>query len=70
PELIESMPTVMKAVARGKVTPAKALLHQHKAPKELKQIFKTIEGRPQREELNLYISGYEDAEDKTESESE
>ena len=63
PELIESMPTVMKAVARGKVTPAKALLHQHKAPKAVKRIFKSIESRPQRDELNLYISGYEDAED-------
>jgi len=61
PELIESMPTVIKALARGKVTPAKALLHQHKAPKEVKEIFKTIEGRPERVELNLYISGYEDA---------
>ena len=64
PELIESLPTVMKAVARGKVTPAKALLHQHKAPAEVKQIFKTIEGRPQREELNLYVTGYEDAEER------
>ena len=61
PELIESMPTVIKAMARGKVTPAKALLHQHKAPKEVKEIFKPIEGRPERVELNLYISGYEDA---------
>jgi hypothetical protein len=29
----------------------------------VKQIFKTIEARPKREELNLYVSGYEDAED-------
>ncbi|MDQ6776472.1 MAG: succinate dehydrogenase/fumarate reductase iron-sulfur subunit [Actinomycetota bacterium] len=64
PELIESMPTVMKAVARGKVTPAKALLHQHKAPKEVKAIFKTIESKPEREELNLYITGYEESEPK------
>jgi succinate dehydrogenase / fumarate reductase iron-sulfur subunit len=63
PELMQSLPTVMKAVARGKVTPAKALLHEHKAPPEVKQIFKTIEARPKREELNLYVSGYEDAED-------
>jgi succinate dehydrogenase / fumarate reductase, iron-sulfur subunit len=62
PELIESMPTVMKAVARGKVTPAKALLHQHKAPKDVKEIFKVIEAKPKREELNLYITGYEDVE--------
>ena len=63
PELIESMPTVLKAVARGKVSPAKALLHQHTAPKEVKQFFKTIEARPERDELNLYISGYDDAAD-------
>ena len=45
---------------RGKMTPAKALLHQHKAPKEVKQIFDTIEGRKDRVELNLYVVGYED----------
>ena len=28
-----------KALQRGKVTPAKALLHQHKAPEEVKRIF-------------------------------
>ncbi|MDQ6803708.1 MAG: succinate dehydrogenase/fumarate reductase iron-sulfur subunit [Actinomycetota bacterium] len=61
PELIESMPVAIKAAARGKITPANALLHPHKAPKEVKVIFKVIESRPKREELNLYISGYEDA---------
>jgi hypothetical protein len=30
----------------------------------VKQIFKTIEGRPKREELNLYVSGYENAEER------
>jgi succinate dehydrogenase / fumarate reductase iron-sulfur subunit len=63
PELIESMPTAVKALTRGKMTPATVLLHPHKAPKEVKQIFKTIEGKSERFELNLYISGYEDAED-------
>jgi succinate dehydrogenase / fumarate reductase iron-sulfur subunit len=64
PELIESMPVAMKAMARGKMTPGKVLLHPHKAPAEVKQIFKTIEGRPKREELNLYVSGYENAEER------
>jgi succinate dehydrogenase / fumarate reductase iron-sulfur subunit len=64
PELVSSLPTVTTALARGKVTPAKALLHPHKAPKELKRIFKEIEGREERYELNLYVVGYEDAEDK------
>jgi succinate dehydrogenase / fumarate reductase iron-sulfur subunit len=64
PELIESMPTAVKALARGKMTPATVLLHPHKAPREVKEIFKTIESRPERVELNLYISGYEDAEER------
>ena len=45
---------------RGKMTPKTALLHTHKAPKEVKQIFDTIEGREDRVELNLYVVGYED----------
>jgi succinate dehydrogenase / fumarate reductase iron-sulfur subunit len=60
PELVESLPTIGKALARRKVTPAKALLHQHKAPKEVRRIFDQIERREDRVELNLYVSGYED----------
>jgi succinate dehydrogenase / fumarate reductase, iron-sulfur subunit len=60
PELISSLPTVTTALARGKVTPAKALLHPHKAPKEVKRLFDAIDGREERVELNLYISGYEE----------
>jgi succinate dehydrogenase / fumarate reductase iron-sulfur subunit len=60
PELISSLPVVLKGLQRGKVTPRKALLHEHKAPKEVKRIFDVVEGRDQRYELNLYISGYED----------
>jgi succinate dehydrogenase / fumarate reductase iron-sulfur subunit len=63
PELIESMPTAVKALTRGKMTPASVLLHPHKASKDVKRIFKTIEGKSERFELNLYIVGYEDAED-------
>ena len=33
------------------------LLHQHKAPKEVKRIFEKVEGRSERIELNLYIVG-------------
>jgi succinate dehydrogenase / fumarate reductase iron-sulfur subunit len=64
PELISSLPTVVTALQRGKVTPAKALLHQHKAPPAVKKIFETIEKRPERVELNLYISGIEDEPDR------
>jgi succinate dehydrogenase / fumarate reductase, iron-sulfur subunit len=60
PELLSSLPTITTALARGKVTPAKALLHAHKAPKEVKRLFDEIEGREERVELNLYVSGYED----------
>ncbi len=62
PELISSLPVVTRAVARGKVTPKNALLHPHKAPKEVKRIFELVEGRDERVELNLYVSGYEDEE--------
>ena len=60
PELIRSLPTVLTALARGKVTLFKALGHPHKAPKEVRRIFDTIESRPERIELNLYVSGIED----------
>ena len=42
------------------MTPAKALGHPHKAPKEVKRIFDEVEGREQRIELNLYVTGVED----------
>src|SRR5215208_1238997 len=32
PELLSSLPAILKALQRGKVTPKKALLHAHKAP--------------------------------------
>jgi succinate dehydrogenase / fumarate reductase iron-sulfur subunit len=51
---------VLTALARGKVTLFKALGHPHKAPKEVRRIFDTIESRPERIELNLYVSGIED----------
>ena len=59
-ELISSLPTAIKGLPRGKMTPKNALLHPHKAPKEVKRIFDTIEGREERIELNLYVTGYED----------
>ena len=57
PELISSLPVVLKGLRRGKMTPQKALLHQHKAPKDVKRIFEQIEGRESRYELNLYVVG-------------
>ncbi len=60
PELLSSLPVITKALARGKVTPKKALLHQHKADKAVRAYFETIDGREERFELNLYISGYDE----------
>jgi succinate dehydrogenase / fumarate reductase iron-sulfur subunit len=60
PELLDSLPIITRALLRGKVTPGKALLHPHKAPTDVKRIFDVVEGREQRYELNLYISGYDE----------
>ncbi|MGI8920456.1 MAG: succinate dehydrogenase/fumarate reductase iron-sulfur subunit [Solirubrobacteraceae bacterium] len=61
PELLRSLPAILKAVMRGKVTAMKAL-HHPKLPdqKRVREIFETVEGREQRYDLNLYISGYDD----------
>jgi hypothetical protein len=42
------------------MTPKTALLHTHKAPAEVKRLFDVIDSKPQRNELNLYVTGYED----------
>jgi succinate dehydrogenase / fumarate reductase iron-sulfur subunit len=63
PELIASLPVALRGMLRGKITLAKALLHPHKASKELRGIFEKIESKPQRYELNLYVSGT-DADDE------
>ena len=58
-ELLDSFPAILKATLRGKVNPKIALLG-HKLPKRdldsVQRIFKTVESRPERYELNLYIS--------------
>jgi succinate dehydrogenase / fumarate reductase iron-sulfur subunit len=62
-ELLSSISTVITGVMRGKMSP-KIALFGHKLPKSdldsLKQIYDTVEGRDERIELNLYVSGYED----------
>jgi succinate dehydrogenase / fumarate reductase, iron-sulfur subunit len=61
PELASSLLNGgLTAMARGKITLAKALLHPHKTSKEFKRLFDEIDGREERNELNLYISGVED----------
>ncbi|MGI8715789.1 MAG: 4Fe-4S dicluster domain-containing protein, partial [Solirubrobacteraceae bacterium] len=62
-ELLSSISTVITGVMRGKMSP-KIALFGHKLPKTdlsaLKQIYEKVEGRADRVELNLYVSGYED----------
>lgn len=67
-ELLSSLPAITKAVLRRKVTPMGAL-KPHKIPsadlKQVQDIYKTIEGREQRLEFNLYISGTDEANEGT-----
>jgi len=62
PELISSLPVVLKGLRRGKMTIPKALLHQHKAPDDVKRIFKKVHDKQERYELNLYVAGEEESE--------
>jgi succinate dehydrogenase / fumarate reductase iron-sulfur subunit len=56
--LIPATPTAIRGVTSGKVAPMKALRH-HKLPdqSEIKRIYKEIESKDERLELNLYIVG-------------
>jgi succinate dehydrogenase / fumarate reductase iron-sulfur subunit len=63
PELVRSLPSILKALRTGKVTPKKALLHQHKAPKEVRRIFDHVHDKDERYELNLYVVGEEEEAD-------
>jgi succinate dehydrogenase / fumarate reductase, iron-sulfur subunit len=67
PELLSSLPVILKALQRRKVTPAKALLHPHKADKAVKRIFERIHDEDVRHELNLYVVGYEDEDEAGET---
>ena len=69
-ELVSGLPTAIKGLMKGKMTPQKLLLHQHKAPDGVKRLFDEIDGRPERNELNLYISGIEDEPAEAKSERE
>jgi len=71
PELFRSLPAILKAVQRGKVTPKKALLHPHKADKQVRRIFDHVHDKDERFELNLYVAGEEedDGEDRVAGES-
>jgi succinate dehydrogenase / fumarate reductase iron-sulfur subunit len=57
-QLLTEMPTAIRGLRSGKVTPRKALLHP-KLPdqKNVRKIYKEIESKDERLELNLYIVG-------------
>jgi succinate dehydrogenase / fumarate reductase iron-sulfur subunit len=63
-ELLSSLPSIVKALLRGKVTPMGAL-KPHKIPKadlkSVQTIYDKVEGREKRYELNLYITGEDEA---------
>jgi succinate dehydrogenase / fumarate reductase iron-sulfur subunit len=62
-ELASSLPSILKALQRGKVNPKIALLG-HKIPKQdldsVKRIFKRVHDEEERYELNLYVVGEEE----------
>ena len=62
-ELVDSLPVITKSILRRKVTISGAL-KPHKIPKDdlkaVQKIYDTVEGRDERYELNLYISGYDE----------
>jgi succinate dehydrogenase / fumarate reductase iron-sulfur subunit len=56
--MTENLPTAVRGLRSGKVSPRKALLHP-KLPdqKQVRRIFKEIESKGERVELNMYIVG-------------
>ncbi len=60
PELLTSLPTAFVGLRRRKMTVKTALMHPHQASKEVRRLFDEIDGRDQRVELNIYVSGKED----------
>ncbi len=62
-ELLSSLPSIVKALIRGKVTPMGALKPHKLKSKDLKSvqsIYEKIESKPERYELNLYITGVDE----------
>jgi succinate dehydrogenase / fumarate reductase, iron-sulfur subunit len=65
-ELLSSLPIAIRGLLKGKMNP-KIAIFGHKIPKQdlnaVKKIYEKVESRPERYELNLYVSGEdEDAE--------
>src|ERR687885_2711344 len=57
-QLVGMAPTALRAVAKGKVTPKKVLTHPRLPDQaQVRRIFKQIESKGERLELNMYIVG-------------
>jgi succinate dehydrogenase / fumarate reductase iron-sulfur subunit len=69
--LLKSLPSIIPAVLKGKVS-VKGAIFGHKIGGSdlgaIQKIYSKVEGRPRRVELNLYVSGYEDDEQPPPSE--
>jgi succinate dehydrogenase iron-sulfur subunit len=67
-ELISDLPVVIRALLRGKVTPAKVLFHRrHPARDQVERVCVHVESEQPRRELNLYVTGYEEGPDTSPS---
>ena len=69
--LLKSLPAIIPAALRGKVSPKIAMFGHKLAPDDMqavKKIFAKVEGRDQRIELNLYVSGDDTDDDPPPSE--
>src|SRR2546423_11413978 len=64
-QLVPTLPTAVRGLRSGKASPRKALTHP-KLPdqKQVRRIFKEIESKDERLELNLYIVGEEGGEEE------
>jgi succinate dehydrogenase / fumarate reductase iron-sulfur subunit len=65
-ELLSSLPIAIKGLLKGKINP-KIAIFGHKIPaadlKNVQRIYDKVESRPERYELNLYITGYDEVEE-------
>jgi succinate dehydrogenase / fumarate reductase iron-sulfur subunit len=63
-ELLSSLPVIVRGLLRGKLNP-KIAIFGHKIPaadlKAVQAIYEKIEGRQERYELNLYVSGEDES---------
>jgi succinate dehydrogenase / fumarate reductase iron-sulfur subunit len=65
-QLVDSLPTAIRGLMSGKVSPVKALWH-HKLPDQdkVRRIFKEVHSHDERLELNLYIVGESGGEEES-----